>query len=146
LPFGLAQSSRHRTLLTITGTLPGLVTVDHQGGIDGVDTLRNIERLLFLGDPVIVPNLRGMTQAQAVLALRDVGLVVGPITFETSLDVAENLIIRSSPAAGQTVVAGTAIGLVIRTALPACSSCSTATQSAPKTRPSRTALCGAPSV
>ncbi len=62
---------------------------------------------------VAVPDLTNMTADAAKQALQAVGLTVGPTTTENSPSVAANVVISSSPAAGQNAHEGDAIGLTV---------------------------------
>lgn len=60
-----------------------------------------------------VPDLTGMSQAEAESALTAVGLIVGEVTEEYNATVAYGDVIRQSPAAGAAVAPGSAVALVI---------------------------------
>jgi beta-lactam-binding protein with PASTA domain/Ca2+-binding RTX toxin-like protein len=113
------SGARAEYIVTQNGN--GSVTVDHQGGIDGVDTLWRIERLQFTdqvvtlaGVPnVTVPSVGNQTQAAATTTLTNASLLVGAITQANSGTVAAGSVISQSPAAGQSVPAGTSVSLVI---------------------------------
>lgn len=118
-----ALFSGARAEYVVTVNANGTITVDHQGGIDGVDTLRGIERIQFT-DIVItvtggavggtaVPNLAGLTEADAVTALTNAGLTVGTISRQNSNTVANGIVLQSDPIAGVTVVAGSVVNLVV---------------------------------
>ncbi len=51
-----AVFSGARAEYALTVNADGTVTVDHQGGIDGVDTVRNVERLAFLDVTIPTPT------------------------------------------------------------------------------------------
>jgi beta-lactam-binding protein with PASTA domain len=120
-----AVFSGNRAEYTITRV--GLVsantfTVDHNGGIDGRDTVRNFERLAFLDQTVsttgiaggvAVPNLTGLTDAQARAAITGAGLTVGAVTTGNSPTVAVNRVMEQNPLAGVGVTAGSAVSFVI---------------------------------
>lgn len=63
--------------------------------------------------PIPVPDLNGLTVDQARTALLNLGLTIGNITFENSDDVPENRIISSSPPAGEQVLGGATIDLIV---------------------------------
>jgi Ca2+-binding RTX toxin-like protein len=50
----------------ITANADGSVTVDHQGGVDGVDTLWNVEQLRFTGGTVPAPVFGALVPAVSV--------------------------------------------------------------------------------
>lgn len=60
-----------------------------------------------------LPNLTGMTQAEAEQAITDAGLTVGTVTEENSDDVDSGKVISSNPAGGSKVKKGDSISLVI---------------------------------
>lgn len=62
---------------------------------------------------VQVPDVTNMTADAAKQALQAAGLTVGPTTTENSPSVAANVVISSSPAAGQNAHEGDAIGLTV---------------------------------
>jgi hypothetical protein len=72
--------------------------------------------VFFAGDSVPVPDVAGQAFADAVAALQEAGLVVEDETLgEVSESVAVGSVIRTDPAAGETVEKGTAITLFIST-------------------------------
>jgi YVTN family beta-propeller protein len=62
---------------------------------------------------ILVPNVAGDTQAAAAAALTAAGLVTGSITQVASTTVAPGTIISQNPAAGDPVVSGTPVSLVV---------------------------------
>jgi beta-lactam-binding protein with PASTA domain len=62
---------------------------------------------------VIIPNVVGMTQANAGSALASAGLVTGTITQTNSSTVASGNVISQSPAAGVSSTAGTPVNLTV---------------------------------
>ncbi|MEM7762975.1 MAG: PASTA domain-containing protein [Pseudomonadota bacterium] len=62
---------------------------------------------------IAVPDLAGLSEAQATMALTDLGLVVGEITTEASVDVAAGGVITQDPAPMTLVAGTTAVSLVI---------------------------------
>jgi hypothetical protein len=62
---------------------------------------------------VVVPNVVGNTQAAATSAINAAGLVVGTVTTAPSTTVPSGSVISESPAAGTSVVAGSAVNLVV---------------------------------
>ena len=99
----------------------GVVTVTDNVGTDGVDTLRNVERLQFADVTInsgagtqgtAVPNVLNQLQATATTNLANVGLGVS-ITTANSATIAVGRVISQSSAGGSQVTAGSVIGLVI---------------------------------
>ncbi|MFO7974672.1 MAG: C45 family autoproteolytic acyltransferase/hydrolase [Candidatus Hydrogenedentota bacterium] len=73
-----------------------------------------IHLVVSLGpESVEVPDVVGMTEAEAETALTDVGLGVGNVTDEYSDTVAEGEVISQSPEAGADVLWGSAVDLVV---------------------------------
>jgi serine/threonine-protein kinase len=68
-------------------------------------------------EQVLMPDLRGLTEQEATVALADAKLALGTITQADSATVAQNLVISSEPAANQNVAAGTVVNLVISTGM-----------------------------
>ncbi len=64
---------------------------------------------------VTMPDINGMTVEQATVALQGAGLSVGQITSEDSPTVAAGTIVRSDPAGGSSVAAGSSVNLVTST-------------------------------
>jgi polar amino acid transport system substrate-binding protein len=64
---------------------------------------------------VVVPDLRGLDEADAVSALVDAGLRAGDRILRSSAQVREGAVIRTSPSAGTLVARGTTVDYVIST-------------------------------
>ncbi|MBP9004096.1 MAG: PASTA domain-containing protein, partial [Candidatus Hydrogenedentes bacterium] len=65
--------------------------------------------------PVIVPNVVNFTQAAAQIQIQAVGLVVGTVTTACSDTISAGAVISQNPAAGSSVLSGTAVDLVVST-------------------------------
>lgn len=63
--------------------------------------------------PVAVPNVVGSTQATAQSAITAAGLAVGAVTNSFSATVAAGVVISQSPAAGASVMPGSAVALTV---------------------------------
>lgn len=63
--------------------------------------------------PIPVPDLNGLTVEQARTALLNLGLTIGQITFQNDELILENRIISSSPSAGEQVLGGATIDLIV---------------------------------
>ncbi len=66
-------------------------------------------------EQVVMPDLSGMSEQDATLAITNAKLVLGTITQADSATVAQNMVISSDPAANQSIPAGSTINLVIST-------------------------------
>jgi serine/threonine-protein kinase len=66
-------------------------------------------------EQIIMPDLSGMTEQDATLAITNAKLVLGTITQADSATVPQNMVISSDPAANQSIPAGSTINLVIST-------------------------------
>jgi serine/threonine-protein kinase len=64
-------------------------------------------------DQIAVPNLAGMTEADATTALTTAGLTLGQITTANSATIKAGSVISSDPTAGNQVAKGTTINLVV---------------------------------
>ncbi|WP_084128459.1 Stk1 family PASTA domain-containing Ser/Thr kinase [Demequina sp. NBRC 110055] len=64
-------------------------------------------------DAVTVPSVRSMTQADARLALQEVGLEVGDVVIKDDPDLDEDRVIETEPADGEEVAAGTEVTLYV---------------------------------
>jgi len=62
---------------------------------------------------VTVPNVVGMTQAAAGAVIDEAGLTLGPVTEAFSATVPADQVIIQTPAAGESVAAGSAVSLVV---------------------------------
>ena len=72
--------------------------------------------LMQMGCPpgtATVPDLSGLTVAQATTALNDVGLVLGSQTIEFHPSIDEDLVIESSPASSSEVDAGSTVDVTV---------------------------------
>src|SRR5579862_9344111 len=63
--------------------------------------------------PDIVPNVVGMTQSAATIAITGAGLVVGAVTGQSSSTVASGSVISETPPAGAEESAGSAVSLIV---------------------------------
>lgn len=107
--------SRMLNLLTCCTLVLGVVNVS-----DGGTTVRvgsSIDSVVSSGMR-IVPDVVGMTEADANSAITAVALVVGAITYEYSHTVAAGLVIRQDPLSGTTVPAGSSVDLVVSLGQP----------------------------
>ncbi len=71
--------------------------------------------LIVSTGPVAVPNVVNMTQAAATTAISFAGLAIGTITQQTNATVPSGSVISQNPTAGTSVVAGSAVALVVST-------------------------------
>ena len=65
--------------------------------------------------PVIVPNVVNFMQSAAEIQIQAVGLVVGTVTTACSDTISAGAVISQNPAAGSSVLSGTAVDLVVST-------------------------------
>jgi beta-lactam-binding protein with PASTA domain len=65
--------------------------------------------------PVVVPDVVGLTQAAAESAITGADLQVGSISQQSSGTVPAGSVISQTPAAGATVIAGSVVNLVVST-------------------------------
>jgi beta-lactam-binding protein with PASTA domain len=72
-----------------------------------------VDLVISLGAAVTVPNVAGQSQAAAETAIEDAGLTVGTVTQEASAVVPAGNVIRTNPAGGTQVAAGTDVDLVV---------------------------------
>ena len=116
------SGARAEYQITVVGAgLNRTVTVDHQGGIDGRDTIRRVERLRF-ADQVIevaglgtvqVPQLNNLTEANARTAILNAGLTVGAVTTGTSPTATVNRVAQQDPLAASLVAPGAPVSFMI---------------------------------
>src|SRR4029077_20909390 len=67
---------------------------------------------------VTVPDVVGLTQADATTAITSAGLSLGGGTLQSSATVASGLVISESPAAGTIVTSGSGMNLVVSSGPP----------------------------
>jgi Ca2+-binding RTX toxin-like protein len=109
----------------ITVAADGTLTVQHTATVrsDGTDTVRNVERLQF-ADTIIaaptpapvgtpVPNVTGLTVADATARITAAGLRVGTISSVNSNTVPAGLVLSTNPLAGVGVAPGSFVNLVV---------------------------------
>lgn len=70
------------------------------------------------GTTSAVPNVIGITQAQAVATLTSASLVAGTVTQQNSTTVASGIVISQNPAAGISVATGSSVSLVVSSGPP----------------------------
>ena len=78
--------------------------------------------------PVKVPDISGLTRAEADMALQNAGLIIGTITKQQS-DAEEGRVIKQDPEAQQEVIKGSAVNIVISEKTPVESTLPEVTQS-----------------
>jgi len=67
------------------------------------------------GPPVTVPNVVGLTKANATTAITGAGLVLGTVTTQASTTVPAGDVISQNPASGTSVASGSAVSIVVST-------------------------------
>ena len=105
--------------LQLSDTIPlgTVISTDPPAG-QQVGAKTTITVLVSAGkEQVLMPDLRGLTEEEATLALTDAKLELGVITQSDSATVALNLVISSDPAANKSIPAGTIVNLVISTGM-----------------------------
>src|SRR6185503_8272085 len=88
----------------------------------GVQKMKEIKQLVIDGvtpQPVVVPNIVGMTDAAARSAIAAAQLAVGSVTTASSTTVPAGSTISQNPAAGTSVSAGSAVNFFTSTGVPA---------------------------
>jgi serine/threonine-protein kinase len=103
--------------LEVSTTVPAgvVISTDPPAGQEvGIKTTINV--VVSLGQSLtLMPNLAGMTDEDAILAITNAKLVLGIITQSDSPTIAKNLVISSDPAANEQIAAGTVVNLVLST-------------------------------
>jgi beta-lactam-binding protein with PASTA domain len=90
----------------------GLVMSQNPVGGTAVPIGSSVDLVVSLGEPN-VPDVVGMTEAEANSAITAESLVVGAITYEESNSVPAGLVISQNPVAGTVVLVGSAVDLII---------------------------------
>ena len=92
-----------------------VISTDPPAGVQ-VGAKTTITVLVSAGkEQVLMPDLTGMTEVDALAALSQAGLTLGTITQENSATVAQNLVISSDPMPNTNVPAKSVVNLVIST-------------------------------
>jgi serine/threonine-protein kinase len=92
-----------------------VISTDPPAGVQ-VGAKTTITVLVSAGkEQVLMPDLTGMTEVDALAALSQAGLTLGTITQENSATVAQNLVISSDPMPNTNVAAKSVVNLVIST-------------------------------
>jgi beta-lactam-binding protein with PASTA domain/predicted Ser/Thr protein kinase len=97
----------------------GLVFKQDPPALDQVKRGDTITYWVSSGKPqATVPDLAGLTQDAAKLALADAGLLLGSVIPEPSATVPSGQVIRQDPAAGAKVAKGSAVSIVVSSGSP----------------------------
>lgn len=98
------------------GLIPGAAyDVDGSGRVDAIDVQLVISAALGYPVGTLVPDVRGMGQADAETALAAAGLVVGPVTYQGSVSAPPGSVTGQTPGAGSTVIRNGTVSLVVAT-------------------------------
>lgn len=103
--------------LQVSSTVPAgvVISTDPPAGQE-VGEKTTISVLVSTGQELsLMPDLAGLTEQDAILAITNAKLVLGTITQSDSPTIAKNLVISSEPAANQQITAGTVVNLVLST-------------------------------
>lgn len=103
--------------LEISSTVPEgtVISTDPPAG-EQVGPKTTITVLVSSGQELsLMPDVSGMTEQDAILAITNAKLVLGSITQSDSPTIAKNLVLSSNPAANTQVPAGTVVNLVVST-------------------------------
>ncbi len=103
--------------LQVSSTIPAgtVISTDPPAGQE-VGPKTTIIVLVSSGQELaLMPNLVGMTEQDAILAITNAKLVLGAITQSDSPSVAKNMVMSSDPAANKQITAGTVVNIVIST-------------------------------
>jgi serine/threonine protein kinase/beta-lactam-binding protein with PASTA domain len=103
--------------LEVSSTIPAgtVISTDPPAGQE-VGPKTTVIVLVSSGQELaLMPNLVGMTEQDAILAITNAKLVLGTITQSDSPSVAKNMVMSSDPAANQQITAGTVVNIVIST-------------------------------
>ena len=103
--------------LQVSSTVPAgvVISTDPPAGQE-VGEKTTITVLVSTGKELsLMPDLAGLTEQDAILAITNAKLVLGTITQSDSPTIAKNLVISSDPAANQQITAGTVVNLVLST-------------------------------
>ena len=103
--------------LEVSSTVPAgtVISTDPPAG-EQVGAKTTITVLVSSGQELsLMPDVSGMTEQDAILAITNAKLVLGTITQSDSPTVAKNMVMSSEPAANTQVTAGTVVNLVLST-------------------------------
>ena len=100
--------------------IPGNVDEQNPAGGDTAYLLSPVNIIVSSGLPTLrVPDLFGLTQAEATVLLASLGLVVGAIGTAPSNFIPPGTVMTQNPSAGTPVGAGTIVSFVLSTGVPA---------------------------
>ncbi len=92
----------------------GLVTSQDPASGSAVNSGSSIAVVLSMGpQPPAVPNVAGMTQVSATMALINAGLIVGKVTNAYDATIPSGSVVSQNPAAGTAASSGMAVDLVL---------------------------------
>ncbi len=97
----------------VTGIADGSVTSENPIAGTRVDPATKIDIVLAGSESVRVPDVVGLTEAQATAELQNAGLVSGPVSTVVTSAVAAGQITSQSPVAGTTADKGSTVSLSI---------------------------------
>ena len=103
--------------LEVSSSVPAgtVISTDPPAG-EQVGAKTTITVLVSSGQELsLMPDVSGMTEQDAILAITNAKLVLGTITQSDSPTVAKNMVMSSEPAANTQVTAGTVVNLVLST-------------------------------
>ena len=123
---GLLQADAE-SAITGAGLVVGTITTEHHAGVPAGHVIRSapvegtmvppgssVDLVVSLGPtPVEIPDVSGLTLAEAQAAIVAAGFVVGPTVMEASNTVPFGSVIRTVPAIGSSVPPGTPITFVV---------------------------------
>ena len=110
---------------TIAVNANGSITVSHTAPVgninDGTDTLWNIEQLKFTDQTIsaaggignLIPNVAGLSQADAITAIGAAGFTLGTVSNVNSNTVAFGTALSTTPLAGVRMPAGSIVNLTV---------------------------------
>jgi hypothetical protein len=115
-----AQFTGPRAEYAITVLPGGVVIVDHGAGVDGRDTLRNIEQLAFADGTIPTPTSDGQVIVPAVVGLQqlDAEALIAARGLAVSVEIIEGTapagtVLTQSPAGNTPVVPGSTVNLQV---------------------------------
>ncbi|MHC4185159.1 MAG: PASTA domain-containing protein [Planctomycetota bacterium] len=126
----MSEADANLAITAVDSLRVGTVTYEYHDTVDAgrvasqnpvggtvVPTASSVDLIVSLGQPS-VPNVVGMTEAEANSAVTNFSLVIGSISHEYSGTVAEGHVISQNPAGGTVVDVGTSVDIAVSLGQP----------------------------
>jgi uncharacterized protein (TIGR03437 family) len=106
------------TMQSSTTVAAGRVISQNPGAGTQLSQGASVSLVVSSGPPTTVPNVVGLAQAAATMAIQNSGLALGTVTNQASATIPSGSVISQNPTAGTQVAAGSTVALVVSTGPP----------------------------